>query len=48
MDTSGTVLKVIQDVEFLVSRCDDHIHTKFRQFLSGIGCNATTIGHSGY
>ncbi len=28
---SQTVLKVIQDVEFLVNRCDEHIHTEFRQ-----------------
>jgi hypothetical protein len=42
------MLKVIQDVEFLVNRCDDHINTEFGQFLSDIGCNATTIGQAGY
>src|SRR5204863_2609458 len=46
LDTSGKVLKVIQDVEFLVYRCDDHINTEFRQFLSDIGCNTTTIGQA--
>ena len=37
---SGTVLKVIQDVEFLVNRCDEHIDAEFRQFLLDAGCNA--------
>lgn len=45
---SGIVLKVIQDVEFLVNRCDEHINTEFRQFLVDIGCNAATIAQAGY
>jgi len=45
---AGTVLKVIEDVEFLVNRCDEHINTEFRQFLVDIGCNAATIAQSGY
>ncbi len=44
----GTVLRVIQDVEFLVFRCNEHIDTEFRQFLIGMGCSATTIGQAGY
>jgi len=44
----GTVLKVIQDVEYLVNRSDEHIHTEFRQFLVGIGCSAATITQAGY
>ncbi len=44
----GTVLKVIQDVEFFVNRCDEHINAEFRQFLIGIGCNAATIAAAGY
>jgi hypothetical protein len=45
---SGTVLKVIQDVEFLVHRCDEHINAEFRQFLTDIGCNAAMINAAGY
>jgi len=45
---SGTVLKVIQDVEFLVHRCDEHINVEFREFLVKIGCNAATIRQAGY
>jgi hypothetical protein len=44
----GTVLKVTQDVEFLVRRCDEHINAEFREFLTGIGCSPATIGQSGY
>jgi len=48
MDKGRTVLKVMQDVEYLVVRCDEHINTEFRQFLIGIGCSATTIALAGY
>jgi hypothetical protein len=46
--TSGTVLKVIQDVEFIVSRSDEHINVEFRLFLTRIGCSAATITSAGY
>jgi hypothetical protein len=42
------VRKVIQDVEFLVFRCNEHIDAEFRQFLIGIGCSATTVSQAGY
>ena len=45
---SGTVLNVIQDVEFLVRRSNEHINTEYREFLVGIGCNTTTIVQAGY
>ena len=45
---ADTVLKVIEDVEFLVSRCDDHIDFEFREFLRGIGCPATILHRVGY
>jgi hypothetical protein len=48
LDKGGTVLKVIQDVEYLVHRCDEHINSEFREFLLGIGCNAATIAQAGY
>lgn len=48
LDKGGTVLKVIQDVEFLVSRCDEHITSEFREFLVGVGCSAATIAAAGY
>jgi len=48
LKTGGTVLKVIQDVEFLVNRCDEHINSEFRSFLVAIGCSAATIAQAGY
>jgi hypothetical protein len=44
----GTVLKVIQDIELLVNRCDEHISTEFREFLTRVGCTAATINQAGY
>lgn len=46
--SSSTVLKVIQDVEFLVNRCDEHITAEFKQFLQGIGCSPATIAAARY
>jgi hypothetical protein len=48
LSTASTVLKVIQDVEFFVRRCNDHINTEFRQFLQRIGCSGATITAAGY
>jgi len=48
LSTGGTVLKVIQDVEFLVFRCDEHINAEFRHFLHSMGCSAVTIAAAGY
>lgn len=48
LERSATVLNVIQDVEFLVSRCDEHIHCEFREFLIGVGCSPATIAQAGY
>lgn len=48
LSTAGTVLKVIEDVEFVVNRCDEHIHAEFRQFLADIGCSAAIITQAGY
>jgi hypothetical protein len=48
LSTGGTVLKVIQDVEFLVFRCDEHIKAEFRHFLLDIGCSAATIAAASY
>jgi hypothetical protein len=45
---AGTVLKVIEDVEFFVNRCDEHITAQFRQFLADIGCTAATIARANY
>jgi hypothetical protein len=45
---SGTVIKVIDDIEFLVNRCDEHMNTEFREFLHGIGCSGATIAQAGY
>jgi hypothetical protein len=48
LERGGTVLKVIQDIEFLVNRCDEHINSEFREFLVGAGCSAATIAQAGY
>lgn len=48
LDKGGTVLKVIQDIEFLVNRCDEHIHAEFREFLVRVGCAMTTITQASY
>jgi hypothetical protein len=45
---ADVVLRVIEDVEFLVRRCDEHINREFRQFLLGTGCAAAVIGQVGY
>lgn len=48
LESGGKVLKVIQDVEFLVNRCDAHINSEFKEFLVGGGCSAATIAQAGY
>lgn len=48
LDKGGTVLKVIQDIEFLVHRSNEHINVEFRQFLIDAGCTVATIGLAGY
>jgi hypothetical protein len=48
LDKGGTVLKVIQDVEFPVNRCDEHSNTEFREFLAGAGCTVAIIIQAGY
>lgn len=48
LDRGGTVLKVIQDIEYLVHRSDEHINTEFRQFLIDVGCSGATIAQAGY
>lgn len=48
LDKSHVVLKVIADISFLVYRCEEHFVGEFRQFLSDVGCSATTIAQAGY
>ena len=48
LDKGGTVLKVVQDVDYLVRRCDEHINTEYREFLLGIGSTVATIAQAGY
>lgn len=45
---SGTVLKVVRDVEFLVRRCDEHINVEFPAFLTRCGCPPAIIARTGY
>lgn len=48
LGNSGTVIRVIQDIDFLIHRCDEHINSEFREFLLNAGCAPTTIAQSGY
>jgi hypothetical protein len=48
LSTGSTVLKVIQDVEFFVRRCNEHVNVEFPLFLGRIGCNPATIAAAGY
>ena len=43
LSSGATVLKVIQDVEFFVNRCDEHINTEFREFLVACNCTQATV-----
>jgi hypothetical protein len=45
---AGTVIKVVEDVEFLVCRCDEHISTEFREFLRLCGCPDLIIRQANY
>jgi hypothetical protein len=42
------VLNVIEDVEFLVLRSDEHINTEFRRFLLDRGCPPAVVAQAGY
>ena len=44
----NVVSPVIEDIAFLVHRCDEHITSEFRHFLIGCGCPASVIGQAGY
>jgi hypothetical protein len=48
LERAGTVIKVVEDVEFLVNRCDEHIAVQFRHLLSANGCPAYIISQAGY
>lgn len=48
LTAAEVVLRVIEDVEFLVRRCNDHIASEFRQFLLDRGCPAAVVGQCGY
>jgi hypothetical protein len=48
LSKGGNVLRVIEDVEFLVNRCNEHINAEFRQFLLDAGCPAAIVTQAGY
>lgn len=48
MVSGAKVFKVIEDIEFLVRRCDDHIDAEFRQFLADAGCSPATVLAANY
>jgi hypothetical protein len=43
-----TFMKVIEDVEFLVARCDEHTNVEFREFLLLCGCPPPIVAQAGY
>jgi len=45
---ADVVLRVLEDIEFLVRRCDEHVNSEFRQFLLGSGSPAAIVGQVGY
>ncbi len=45
---SGTVRNVLQDVEFLVTRCNEHINSAFREFLLANHCPPPIVAQAGY
>ena len=48
LKSPGTVNKVIDDIEFLVTKCDQHIDREFRSFLMSLNCSSSTINLTGY
>jgi hypothetical protein len=48
LTAADVVLRVLEDIEFLVRRCDEHINREFRHFLLGTGCPAAIVGQVGY
>ncbi len=48
LPSADVVLRVIEDIEFLVRRCDEHITAEFRQFLLDRGCPAAIVAQCGY
>lgn len=46
--SADVVLRVIEDVVFLVHRCDEHLNSEFRQFLLGTGCPVAVVSQVGY
>lgn len=48
LTSADVVPRVLEDIEFLVRRCDEHINREFRQFLLDTGCPAAVIGQVGY
>jgi hypothetical protein len=46
--SDNIVPRVLDDVEFLVRPCDEHIDAEFREFLAGCGCPAPIIRQAGY
>jgi hypothetical protein len=48
LEKGSTVIKVIEDVEFLVTRCDEHITVEFRHFLLANGCPAAIVAQAGH
>jgi hypothetical protein len=48
LTSADVVMRVLEDVEFLVCRCDEHIDLEFRQFLLSTGCSAAVVGQVGY
>jgi len=48
INSPGTVANVIRDIEFLVSRFDNHIQTEVSEFLRKLGFSGATIAQVGY
>jgi hypothetical protein len=42
------VSNAVEDINFLVQRCNAHINSEFRQFLIDCGCPAAIVTQAGY
>ena len=48
MHNIDNVNRVVDEIEFFVRRCDEHINVEFREFLLGCSCPPAVVAQSGY
>ncbi len=48
ISAADIVIRVLDDIRFFVTRCDEHIDAEFRRFLLAAGCPTAVVGQVGY